>query len=453
MPLSDLANISISTSGAGLGLPGFGVALILGAYSKTWPERVRTYSSLVAGVDADFAAGTPEYLAAAALFGQNPRPDAVMIGRGTRKPTQVFKVYIPADGSLAQQVTTFVVTVGGVDYTFTSDATPTQAEVTTGVAAALSAGTGTHGLTVTSVAGTITMTGAVGAWQRVCLKENAPGVTILGLEETTADPGVASDLGEIATENGQFYAVTLIHKSKAIMSAAAPWVEASERLLAFASQESTIITAAVGGATDAAATAKTAAYARTAVMYDPDNGVFADAAILGRCLPETPGTETWANKTLAGVPARNLTATHLVNLRAKNAGWVYSIGGRNLTEEGKVAAGEWIDTVRGRDALKVDMQGRVVTRIADAKKIPYTDRGAAILHGEILASLRSFEPGGTNATKEAGLIAEGSSFVIMPRVSAQSVVDRGARYFPGVQFGGDLAGAIHKLKAAGTLTA
>lgn len=440
MPLSDLADIQISTSGAGLSLPGFGVAMILGGYSKTWAERSRTYSQLAGGVDADFAAGTPEYLAAASLFGQTPHPTSVVIGRGTRPATQAFKVSIPTP--LPQLATAFSIVIDGTTYTFTSDATPTQAEVCDGLSTACGA---IAGLTMTEDGGKtyFTLTGVAGAWHRVSLVEQAPGVTLLSIEETTVDPGVASDLGEIATENPNFYAVVLPYKSKAIMSAAAVWVEANERLMVFASQESAIISVAISGATDVATTAKAAAYARTAIVYDPDNGVFADAALLGRCLPETPGSETWADKTLAIAPARNLTGTHLANLRAKNCGWVYSIAGRNLTQEGKVAAGEWIDTVRGRDALKVDMQGRIVTRIADSKKIPYTDKGATIIEGEMRASLKEFE--------RRGFIAEGTSDVVMPKVAAQSSVDRANRYFPGATFTGVLAGAIHKISILGAL--
>jgi hypothetical protein len=439
MPLSDLADIQISTSGAGLSLPGFGVAMILGAYGKSWSERSRTYSKLAGGVDVDFASGTPEYLAAAALFGQNPHPTSVMIGRGILPATQIFRINVPA--TLPQQVDTFAVVIDGVTYTTAAcDSTPTQAEVIVLVAAALAA---VPGLTRTSDGTGVILTGVSGAWHRVALAEDAPGVTVLGVEETTADPGVATDLGQIATENGDFYAVVSIYKSKAIMTAAAVWVEANERLMVFASQESAIITTALSGGTDVATTAKAAAYARTAIVYDPDNGIFADAGLLGRCLPETPGSETWADKTLAIVPARNLTGTHLANLRAKYCGWVYSIAGRNLTQEGKVAAGEWIDTVRARDALKVDMQGRIVPRIANSKKIPYTDKGATILEGEMRASLKEFE--------RRGFIAEGTSDVTMPKVATQSSNDRSNRYFPGATFTGILAGAIHKIAISGAL--
>lgn len=440
MPLDDIANISISTSGGGLSLPGFGTPLILGGYSKAWAERVRSYSSLT-DLAVDFAAGTPEYLAAAAIFSQNPRPSTVRIGRCALKPTQGWKL-TPA-AVLAQAITVFKVKIGGVEYSWTSDATPLAAEVVAGLVTAINAGTGTHGLTASNQgAGTyVGLVAALGAWQSVEVLD----VNLLTLEQNHADPGLATDLAAIQLENPDWYAVVNPWNSKASILAIAAWVEANEKLFVAQTQDTPVIADAEAGATDVAKSAKTAAYARTAIIYDPNNGSFADAALLGRCLPEDPGSETWALKTLAGVPARGYTGTHLTNLKAKRCGWYYTVAGRNLVQEGRVAANEWIDTVRGRDALKVDMQGRLLLRLADARKVPYTDAGAVLVQGEISASLDAFV--------RRGLISDGSVVVTVPKVATQSSTDRSNRYFPGITFTGVLAGAIHKLSIQGTLTA
>jgi hypothetical protein len=328
-----------------------------------------------------------------------------------------------------------------VVYSFTSDATPTAAEVIAGLVSAINAGTGTHGLTAANQTTYMSLTAALGAWQSVEVLD----VNLLSLEQNQADPGVAADLAAIQLEQPDWYALVYPWNSKACILAAAAWVEANEKLFVAQSQETAIITTAEGGATDVAKAVKDAAYARTAILYDPNNGSFADAALLGRMLPEDPGSETWALKTLAGVTARGYTGTHLTNLKAKRAGWYYAIAGRNLTQEGKSGAGEWIDTVRGRDALKVDMQGRLLLRLADAKKVPYTDAGATIVQSEVTASLDAFV--------RRGFIAEGSVVVAVPKVSTQSPTDRGNRFFPGVTFTGTLAGAIHKISLQGTLTA
>jgi hypothetical protein len=90
------------------------------------------------------------------------------------------------------------------------------------------------------------------------------------------------------------------------------------------------------------------------------------------------------------------------------------------------------------------MQGRIFDRLRSApEKIPYTDGGATIVQGEIAASLKAFV--------DRGFIAPGSTTVTVPKVKDQGPNDRANRYFPGITFGGDLAGAIHKLSISGAL--
>jgi hypothetical protein len=447
VPLSDIANISISTSGAGLSAPGFGTALILGAFSKAWAERTRFYTDLAGGVDVDFAAGTPEYLAASALLKQNPRPERIAIGRGALVPTQKFKLTIPTP--FAQVITTFSIELDGVVYSFTSDATPIQAEVAQGLTDAINAGTATHKLVAVKDAGNgfLTLTNnTVGDWCRVRMVDQAPGVQVLSIEETTVDAGIATDLAAINAESGgDWYAIVSVFKSTAIVTAIAAWVEANEKLFPVQSQETAIINTVLAGATDIAAAEKTLAHARTGVIYDPDNGVFLDAALLGRCLPLEPGSETFALKTLSGAPARSYTGTQITNLKAKLCGWYYSRRGRNISQEGKVAAGEFFDTIRGRDALKVDMQSRIFLRLASADKIPFTDAGATMIGGEIDAALQLFV--------RRGFLVEGSTSITMPKVADVSANDKALRKYSGIKFSATLAGAVHKVDIAGVLTA
>jgi hypothetical protein len=90
MPLSDIATISVSTTGAGVTRAGYGVPLIV-SHTAAWAERTRTYASLTA-VGLDFAANTPEYMAAGKIFGQSPKVARIMIGRASLSPTQQFTI-------------------------------------------------------------------------------------------------------------------------------------------------------------------------------------------------------------------------------------------------------------------------------------------------------------------------------------------------------------------------
>jgi hypothetical protein len=435
VPLSDIAQVTISTSGGALSLPGFGTPLILGAHSKVWPERVRSYGGLAA-VEVDFAVGTPEYLAAQALFSQNPRPPTVKIGRAALKPTQRWKL-TPTVLSLQK----YAVKVGAQTAEFTSGAGATLAQIIAGLIAAINALAA--GVTASDGATHVIVTNSTaGGWQALEVVD----VNVLSLEQDHVDPGVATDLAAINLEDADWYGLVTLWNSKAYVLAAAAWAEAAEKLYVAQTQDTPCIAVAEGTATDVMKVAKDAAYARTSIWYDPNTAPALAAGLLGRCLPLAAGSETWALKTIAGALARSYTGTHLANLKAKRGNWYYAVAGANVTspDSGKVAANEWIDVIRGRDALVVDMQGRIFDRLRSApEKIPYTDGGATIVQGEIAASLKAFV--------DRGFIAPGSTTVTVPKVKDQGPNDRANRYFPGITFGGDLAGAIHKLSISGAL--
>jgi hypothetical protein len=93
MALSDHVSLTISAGTVSVGRAGFGIPLIL-SVNAAWSERVRTYTD-IEGVAEDFATTAPEYLAANALFSQEPRPETIKIGRAAGKPTQVYTISLP----------------------------------------------------------------------------------------------------------------------------------------------------------------------------------------------------------------------------------------------------------------------------------------------------------------------------------------------------------------------
>lgn len=88
MPIEDIATVNVSTTGAGVTRDGYGIPLIL-SHNPPFNERYRTYTSLTS-VATDFAANTPEYLAATAIFAQSPHVVSIVIGRAVNKPTQSY---------------------------------------------------------------------------------------------------------------------------------------------------------------------------------------------------------------------------------------------------------------------------------------------------------------------------------------------------------------------------
>lgn len=92
MALSEHVSLTITNGTVGVARAGFGIPMIL-SHSTAFPERIRTYLD-IEGVGEDFATTSPEYLAAAALFSQEPHPETIKIGRAVGQPTQVYTVGI-----------------------------------------------------------------------------------------------------------------------------------------------------------------------------------------------------------------------------------------------------------------------------------------------------------------------------------------------------------------------
>lgn len=119
MPLSDIATINVTTTGAGVTRAGYGVPLIL-SHTASWAERYRTYTRASA-VAVDFAVNTPEYMAAAKIFAQTPNIASIVIGRAALVPTQKFSIGVNGVGTYTPYSVRIAVPTGTV---FTSqDAT------------------------------------------------------------------------------------------------------------------------------------------------------------------------------------------------------------------------------------------------------------------------------------------------------------------------------------------
>lgn len=434
MSISDIVNVQVTASSTGATQAGFGVPLILSA-DVAWVERTRSYTG-IDGVVLDVATTTPTYKAAAAAFSQNPRPEKIMIGRLANKPTQ-RRTITP----VVANTTSYAIRVGAVTFTFASDSSALDTEIVAGLIALINAGTDT--LTATGTT-TLVLTGNTpGAWDDVEVLDP----TLLSLAQDHADPGVAADLAAIKLEDNTWYGIVNLYNSAAMVTAIAAFAEANEKLLIFATQDSKCVLDAESGATDIMKTLKTAAYARTAGIYHPSPGQFADAAWAGRCLPLQPGSETWALKTLAGVAATRLTATWRTNVLAKRGNVYETIAGRNITQFGTVADNEYIDVIRFIDWVKARIAESVFTTLTDSNnpKVPYTDRGIALIAGDVRGVLKE-------GAAVGGLDAD-TIVVSVPKAKDAAPADKAARVLKNLNFSATLQGAIHTANPIrGTLT-
>jgi Protein of unknown function (DUF3383) len=103
LAVSDLINVTVNVSPTAIAGASFSTLLVVGSTgftTGTTTDRVRSYSN-IAGVLADFANTTPEYLAAALYFAQIPTPSSLMIGQKAGTETLVATVQACAAASSA----------------------------------------------------------------------------------------------------------------------------------------------------------------------------------------------------------------------------------------------------------------------------------------------------------------------------------------------------------------
>lgn len=251
-----------------------------------------------------------------------------------------------------------------------------------------------------------------------------------------------TELDALNVASSEWYALINPYNSAGMVAVIAGWVETNKKLYIAASQDTAILGA---GSSDIASTIETAAYARTAVLYHPENGQFADAAWLGKLLPQDPGSESWKFKTLAGVDGVDVTPTQYTNATGKNANVYYPVGGRNITSPGITGGGEWIDTTRGLDWQHAEILTDVFTVLANAKKVPYTNAGVALIEGAVRAALR-------RGVTRGLLTDDPPPEVYVPDVADVSPTDRGNRVLPDVSFSATYAGAVHEVTISGTIS-
>ena len=430
MALDDLVSVTITAETTTPTKPGFGTPLLVG-YHTVFNDRVRTYKSVKAMKTDGFAASHPLVLAATAVFSQKVRPKQIKVGRRALAYTKAFTLTCLS----ATEGDVYDITINGEAVTYTVLASATTTTVATAIELLVEAVTG---ISSTSSGAVITMTGASGAF--VTVKDWSHNLSV---KDTTADPGIETDMDAILAADPDWYGLILDSQSKAEVLGVADWVESNRKLFGFDMIDTEVTDSGVSN--DVMSSLKTLAYARTYGLYsNKSNCDFGAAAWMAQRFTSNPGSDTWMFKTLVGVNPSYLTDTEYTNLRTKKANIYTTVSGINMTQDGWSASGEFLDVTRFVDWLQAEIQVRVFTRLANSDKIPYTDGGVDLIKSIIASAL-------TDGTIAGGLAADPAPTVTAPLVADVSSLERANRNLPDVEFQGRLAGAIHSLEITGRL--
>lgn len=181
---------------------------------------------------------------------------------------------------------------------------------------------------------------------------------------------------------------------------------------------------------------------------------YMNVAFVAKWLNYPSGSETTAFKALGAVYPSKLTTTEMKAIEEANGNYFITVGSKNITMNGKVAAGEWADIIRFRDWQKNDMQLRVVNLFVMNSKVPYTDPGIALVQNQMMASLKAGQDAGGIAPEEFD--EDGNSIpgyqTSVPLAASLSAAEKASRKLRKCKFKARLAGAIHFAELKGSLT-
>ncbi len=185
----------------------------------------------------------------------------------------------------------------------------------------------------------------------------------------------------------------------------------------------------------------------------PDANKYLNVAMAAKILNYESGSETAAFKQLKIVKPSNFSTNQINALKAANVSYFTTVGGKNITMEGRTCSGEWIDVIRFRDWLKNDMQVRVVNLFITNPKISLTDAGITLIQNQMLASLKAGQNAGGVAQDEYdadGNLIPGYT-VTVPTSASLTDSQKASRSLDGFSFDARIAGAIHFAAIKGNL--
>lgn len=423
--LTDIIEINISRETAAVAQTNFNVPLFISAHTK-FAERARSYSSLLA-VAEDFDSTDNAYIAAQRLFGQALTPSRIVIGRRL-VPSSTISVSSAAVG-------TYTLTINTIPFVYVATSTDTTITIGAGLKAAYDVTPVADVTLVDKLDGTLTVSSDVGYSLDVSAN--------LSQANSPATESWVTTVSAVTTVDNSWYAVMIESHTESDVLAVAGQIEGMKKVFATSSQSSDIKAV---GSTDLFSKLKALGYQRTFGLFSATaNAQFPECAWVGYQLQEQPGSNTWAYKALSGVTVSTLSDTESTNIHDKSASTYEAVGGLNSTIGAKMFGGEWIDVMIFVDWLEQRMKERLWSRMVNSKKIPYTAAGAAIIEAEIRAQLQ-------DGIRVGGLAASPSPVVDVPDVLSISAVSRANRIFEGIKFEARLAGAIHFVKIAGTVT-
>ena len=481
IPVSNVVNVTISTTPTFPSRRGFGILNIVGnSETLNLAERIRLYTN-IDEVAADFESTTEEYKAATVFFSQNPRPNQLMI---SRRADVDYEAELIGGLSAEQTLGTwtailngeFTISIDGVEEDITGISFAGDAsldDVASGIESALQAiaaggftastcvWTGTKFIIKSGTAGStssITVTsevpGGIGT-SIVAMMDNddGNGTAVAGVDQET----ITESLDAIQLVDDSWYGLAFtkeINDVNANVLLAADWCEARIKLFANSSTDNSVKDSL--STTDVAAVLFAGNYRRTfsfvSFLNEDYIAVSAFARIAVVNFSATDSTITLKFKQLPSISPDDLNSNDAAVISGKNCNYYALFGSSDMVAEGECADGTFIDSVHGVDWLQNAIETNVFGRLyTEPTKVSQTDKGATQLAEQVRLAL---DEGVNN-----GLIAPGTTLsgtflplgyvVTTGKVADMNASDKAERKAPIIQFTALGAGAIHSSEING----
>lgn len=444
MPIPDtIVQLTVTAQTLGVSQAGFGVAMILADPTTTLKpgntfgtNLTKLYTS-AEEVLTDFAVTDKEYLAANILKSQNPSPSTFRIGLRSTPVATVIDLVFGGAIIIDNQIQ---VRVNGND--LLQDFDTSDANTLTELALKIAAVEGIA--SAVSGANKVTITATVDFGLTV---ENA--VVVGGASQVSATPtvitpgsSVAEDIAAIRNEKDDWYDIISAKVSDSITDTMARTVEGLKKRFNYADADATI---KAGDVSSMPGKLQAKSLRRSLGFYhESPESEFINAGLLGRTLPIAPGAGIAKFRTLSNVTISDLNESEVNNILGLNANCYMEVGGRNIVRDGRMANGDWFDTVRDLDYTEAKLAEAVFSVLVNLEKVPFTQKGIDLMVGTIEADLER--------RVDEGVLAPGTVVVTAPAVDDVPTNDKANRILPDVKFTAKLAGAIQKVIIDGTVS-
>ena len=173
------------------------------------------------------------------------------------------------------------------------------------------------------------------------------------------------------------------------------------------------------------------------------------AALVGETSGRAAGSFTYKNLILTGVAAQELTDTEIDAIHKKGGITFVAKAGDNVTSEGKVAGGEYIDVIDSEDYIVQQIAYQTQKVLNTAAKVPYDNNGIGLLESVAKNVLQTAYNNGMIATNADGSPAYTVNYGLREDTKE---TDRAKRHYLDGNFSFQLAGAIHTVEISGSIT-